>query len=125
MRAFLPAPSEHSALYHPRLDYPPAPVPSAKKAQKDQYTLLDLYASTRNIRLLTPSSLNASFNFSCGTTLPDETWEVLAHTSEIVLFGVSSITPTIFLGFWESKGKKRYLIKLRAKKKYFFQYKAL
>ena len=105
MGAFLPAPSEHSALYHPRLDYPPAPVPPVKKAQKDQYTLLDLYASSRNIRLLTPSSLNASFSFTCSKTLPDETWEVLACTTELSLFGTSSITPTVFPGFWESRGK--------------------
>ena len=105
MRAFLPAPSEYSALYHPGLDYAPALVPPAKKTQKDQYTLLDLYASTRNIRLLTPSSLNASFNFSCGKTLPDKTWEVLACTTELALFGASSITPTVFPGFWESRGK--------------------
>jgi len=49
--------------------------------------------------------LNASFNFFYGTTLSDETWEVLARTSELALFGASSIVPTVFPGFWESRGK--------------------
>ena len=108
-RAFSLTLSDHLALDHPGLGYLPAPTPPAKKIkQKDLYTLLDLYSSTQNIRLLTPSSLNASFSFSCGTILADETWEALAHTSEIAFSGTSSILPTVFPEFWESREKMGY-----------------
>jgi len=67
--------------------------------------------------------LKASFSFSCGTTVPDETWEALARTSEIAFFGTSSILPTVFPGFWESRGKT-WFTKLK-KKEVLYQYKAL
>ena len=109
--------SEHSALNCPGLAtlFPQHLLPR-RQIRNDQYILLDLYISTRYIRLLTPSSLNASFIFSCGMTLPDETWEALAHTSEIAFSGTSSILPIVFPGFWESRGKMGYLTKLRAEK---------
>ena len=72
-----------------------------------------------SIRPLTPNSLNASFSFSCGKTLPDGIWEVLACTSEVTFSSASSILPTVSPRLWESRGKNCYLIKLSAKKSTF------
>ena len=101
--------SDHLALNRPGLGYLPAPTPPAKKIkQKDLYTLLDLYISTRHIRLLTPSSLNASFSFTCSKTLPDETWEALARTSRMAFSGTSATFSTISPIFWEFRGEMGY-----------------
>jgi len=63
--------------------------------------------------------LKASFNFSCGTTLPDKTWEVVACTIEIALFGTSSTFSTSFPGFWESREKLGSQNKTKRKGKHF------
>ena len=95
-------------------------MPPAK--QKDQHTTRSSVKSTRNIRLLTPSSLKACSTFSHDKSLPDVTWEVLATTTASL--GTSSLLPTVFPVFWESKEKTCYLITLRANKRIPF-YKAL
>ena len=107
-RASLPTLSEQLAPNHLGAGCSPALTPPAKRVKTKRSvstTWSKKYTSTRIIRLLTVKSLWASFSFSsCGEVLPGETREVLAYTTGAAsVRGTSSILPTVFPWFWESR----------------------
>ena len=123
MRASSPALSGHLALSCPRAGCSPALTPLANKykTKGSVYTTRSKKTSTRVIRLLMPSSLKASFSFSYDRTLPDETWEVVACTTETAFYGTSSTLPTVLPGFWESREKLGLQNQTRQKEEFLYK----